>query len=310
MSQNIDEKITSSDVALNSQENLGFDIQNQEKKDQRKKIIIKVVVYVLLTFMAILSIFPFYWMIITSLKTTPEYEATVPTMFPHTIDFSNYADAFSYSNNLFVETLINSLVVGILSTAIGLIMTIIGAYAFAKMQFKGKNFVFTLMLMTMMIPGELFTTTNFITTTRDFGWSDTYTIMILPFLVSIYYIYLLRNAFLQIPDTLYKAAKVDGCSDAKYLIKVMVPLSAPTIVSITILKLIGTWNSYMWPQLVNSSEWRLVSNWMASCGITSDGTDYPMKMAAALIVSIPLFIVFLFFRKYIMKGVSKSGIKG
>ena len=282
MSQNIDEKITSSDVALNSQENLGFDIQNQEKKDQRKKIIIKVVVYALLTFMAILSIFPFYWMIITSLKTTPEYEATVPTMFPHTIDFSNYADAFSYSNNLFVETLINSLVVGILSTAIGLIMTIIGAYAFAKMQFKGKNFVFTLMLMTM----------------------------ILPFLVSIYYIYLLRNAFLQIPDTLYKAAKVDGCSDAKYLIKVMVPLSAPTIVSITILKLIGTWNSYMWPQLVNSSEWRLVSNWMASCGITSEGTDYPMKMAAALIVSIPLFIVFLFFRKYIMKGVSKSGIKG
>ena len=155
MSQNIDEKITSSDVALNSQENLGFDIQNQEKKDQRKKIIIKVVVYALLTFMAILSIFPFYWMIITSLKTTPEYEATVPTMFPHTIDFSNYADAFSYGNNLFVETLINSLVVGILSTAIGLIMTIIGAYAFAKMQFKGKNFVFTLMLMTMMIPGEL-----------------------------------------------------------------------------------------------------------------------------------------------------------
>lgn len=140
MSQNIDEKITSSDVALNSQENLGFDIQNQEKKDQRKKIIIKVVVYALLTFMAILSIFPFYWMIITSLKTTPEYEATVPTMFPHTIDFSNYADAFSYSNNLFVETLINSLVVGILSTAIGLIMTIIGAYAFAKMQFKGKKF--------------------------------------------------------------------------------------------------------------------------------------------------------------------------
>lgn len=309
MSQNSDNMSTSINE-IKSKESLGFDTKEQEKKDKYKKIISQVIIYTLLTIMAILAIFPFYWMIITSLKTTAEYEATVPTMFPHVIDFTNFSDAFAYSNNLFGKTLFNSIVIGLVSTALSLVLTVIGAYAFAKMQFKGKNFVFTLMLMTMMIPGELFTTTNFITTTRDFQWSDTYVIMIMPFLVSIYYIYLLRNAFMQIPDTLYKAAKVDGCSDAKYLLKVMIPLSAPTIISITILKLIGTWNSYMWPQLVNSAEWRLVSNWMASCGITSEGTDYPMKMAAALIVSIPLFIVFIFFRKYIMKGVSKSGIKG
>lgn len=304
------EQTISNNKVGTSQESLGFDTKLQEKKDQRKKIIIRTIVYILLTIGAIGSIFPFYWMIITSFKTTAEYEATVPTFFPHDFDYTNYKDAFNYSNNLFSETLINSLVVGIISTAFGLILTIVAAYAFAKMQFKGKNLLFTIMLMTMMIPGELFTTTNYITTTRNFQWADTYTIMIVPFLVSIYYIYLLRNAFKQIPDSLYQAARVDGCSDAKYLIKVMIPLSAPTIISITILKLIGVWNSYMWPQLVNSAEWRLVSNWMASCGITSEGTDYPMKMAAAVIVSIPLFIVFIFFRKYIMRGVSKSGIKG
>jgi multiple sugar transport system permease protein len=231
-------------------------------------------------------------------------------MFPQQFVFTNYGDAFSYSNNLFVQTLVNSLVVGVFSTAISLVLTILAAYAFARMNFKGKNLLFTLLLMTMMIPGELFTTTNYVTTMRDFRWGDTFTIMIVPFLVSVYYIYLLRNAFMQIPDTLYKAAKVDGCNDMKFLVKVMIPLAGPTIISITILKLIGIWNSYMWPQLTNTQEWRLVSNWMASCGITSEGTNYPMKMAAAVIVSIPLFIVFVFFRKYIMKGVSRSGTKG
>jgi multiple sugar transport system permease protein len=173
-----------------------------------------------------------------------------------------------------------------------------------------------------MIPGELFTITNYITTTAKFGWSDTYTIMILPFLCSIYYIYLLRNSFMSIPDSLYKAAKVDGCSDIRFLVKIMIPLAGPTIISITILKLIGTWNSYIWPQLVNSETWGLVSNWMSRCGLPGSVkdpvtglartiyTDYPVRMAASMIISIPLFIVFVLFRKYIMRGVSKSGIKG
>ena len=293
-----------------TEDSLHLDVEKQKKKQKIFFILRQIGIYVALLFFAVLCIFPFYWMIMTSFKTQSEYELEVPTMFTQQFVFTNYGDAFSYSNNLFVQTLVNSLVVGVFSTAISLVLTILAAYAFARMNFKGKNLLFTLLLMTMMIPGELFTTTNYVTTMRDFRWGDTFTIMIVPFLVSVYYIYLLRNAFMQIPDTLYKAAKVDGCNDMKFLVKVMIPLAGPTIISITILKLIGIWNSYMWPQLTNTQEWRLVSNWMASCGITSEGTNYPMKMAAAVIVSIPLFIVFLFFRKYIMKGVSRSGTKG
>lgn len=293
-----------------TEDSLQLDVEKQKKKQKIFFILRQIGIYVALLFFAVLCIFPFYWMIMTSFKTQSEYELEVPTMFPQQFVWTNYGDAFSYSNNLFVQTLVNSLVVGVFSTAISLVLTILAAYAFARMNFKGKNLLFTALLMTMMIPGELFTTTNYVTTMRDFRWGDTFTIMIVPFLVSVYYIYLLRNAFMQIPDTLYKAAKVDGCNDMKFLVKVMIPLAGPTIISITILKLIGIWNSYMWPQLVNTQEWRLVSNWMASCGITSEGTNYPMKMAAAVIVSIPLFIVFVFFRKYIMKGVSRSGTKG
>lgn len=289
---------------------LQVDVQKQEKKDKVIFIVKQVFTYIFLLFFAILCMFPFYWMLMTSFKTEAEYELTIPTFFPQELYPQNYAEAFGYHNGLFGQVLINSLVVGIVSTAISLVLIILSAYAFARMNFKGKNLLFSLMLMTMMIPGELFTTTNYITTMRDFQWADTFTIMIVPFLVSIYYVYLLRNAFMQIPESLYKAAKVDGCSDLKFLFTVMIPLAGPTIISITILKLIGVWNSYMWPQLVNTSEWQLVSNWMASCGMTSEGTNYPMKMAAAVIISIPLFIVFICFRKYIMKGVSKSGTKG
>lgn len=287
-----------------------LNVEKQEQKQKVKKVLSYVLTYLLLTVAAILCLFPFLWMILTSFKTLSEYQDIVPSFFPKGFYYQNYINAFEYSNNLFSRTLLNSIFVGLTSTFLGLILTVLAAYAFARMKFAGREFLFSCLLMTMMIPGELFTTTNFITTTSDLKWGDTLTIMIVPFLVSVYYIYLLRNAFKQIPETLYKAAKVDGCSDFKYLIKVMVPMTAPTIVSITILKLIGVWNSYMWPQLVNSPQWRLVSNWMAQCGIGSDGTDYPMKMAAAVIISIPLFIVFMLFRKYIMKGVSRSGIKG
>ena len=296
-------------TAKNTSVNLDFDVKKQEQKQRIAHIIREILVYIFLAIIAIACVFPFYWMLMTSFKSEAEYEYEVPTMIPEKFIASNYADAFKYSNNLFSQTLINSLVVGLVSTAISLILIILAAYAFARLKFPGKNFVFSALLMTMMIPGELYTTTNYVTTAK-LQWSDTYTIMIVPFLVSVYYIYLLRNTFMQIPESLYKAAKVDGCSDMKFLVKVMIPLAGPTITSITILKLIGVWNSYMWPELVNRQEWRLVSNWMASCGITSEGTNYPMKMAAAVIISIPLFIVFIFFRKYIMKGVSKSGTKG
>ena len=227
--------------------------------------------------------------------------------------------------NLFGQTLINTLVVGVVSTLISIIVTILTAYAFAKMEFKGKNLLFTLMLGTMMIPGEMFTITNYLTINK-FGWANTYTVLILPFMVSIYYIYLLRNNFKQIPNSLYQAAKVDGLSDMGYLFKVMVPLTAPTLISVTLLKFIGTWNSYIWPQLVNEPEMQLITNWVTGgfhdtqearinviAGQLAYGTSQSltsMKMAAVCMVSLPLFLLFVFFRKYIMHGVSKSGTKG
>ncbi len=254
-------------------------------------------------------------MIISSLKTETVYREPIPTFFvkPSELQWKNYQTVIQYGNNLFGSMLVNTIVVGVISTLLGVIVTIITAYAFAKMEFKGKNFLFSLLLATMMIPGELFTITNFMTV-NNLGWTKSYTVMILPFLVSVFYIYLLRNAFKQIPDSLYKAAKVDGCSDVKYLIKVMVPLTAPTLISIVLLKFIGTWNSYIWPRLANggSEEWQLLSNWVSK-GFTAAGSSESLttlKMAAATMVSLPLLIVFICFRKYIMRGVSKSGIKG
>ena len=300
-------------VTLNSEKNI--------KKDKVKKIVRNILIYSFLVIIAVLSFLPFYWMIITSLKTEPEYRQSVPTFFPHFIQWKNYSQVMSASNNLFGTTLINTIVVGVVSTLLGVLITIITAYAFARIEFKGKNILFAILLATMMIPGELYTTTNYITVgKRYFGWNDTYVVMIVPFLVSVYYIYLLRNNFMQIPESLYKAAKVDGISDIGYLFKVMVPLTMPTLISITLLKFIGTWNSYIWPQLVNEESWRMISNWMHMTSFTDpNGVLSPVKyneamttlrMAASCMVSLPLFVLFIFFRKYIMRGVSKSGTKG
>ena len=197
------------------------------------------------------------------------------------------------------------------STALSLIITVLSAFAFARLEFKGKNALFAALLATMMIPGELFTITNY-QTVSQLGWKETYTVLIVPFLVSVFYIYLLRQNFLQIPNELYLAAKVDGTSDIKYLWKVMIPLALPTIISITILKMMGSWNSYMWPRLVaNDDAHRLITNGLRTAFTNAEGvTDIPVQMAAVAVVSFPLFMVFIFLRKYIMKGVSRSGIKG
>lgn len=292
------------------------DINKIERREKIVGIVNKVIVYVLLTLGALTCIFPFYWMIISSFKTLEEYNQAVPSLWPNKWTTGAYTVAFTYNNSLFSIVLKNSIIVGLISTFASVVLTILAAYAFARVKFKGKNLLFSILMATMMVPGELFTIPNYVQTS-NWGWNDSYTILILPFLCSIYYIYLLRNSFKSIPESLYKAAKVDGCSDFEYLVKVMIPLSAPTIISITILKLIGTWNSYMWPELVNGETWRLVSNWMSAAGSNSTRlqgkgytVDQPMRMAASMIISIPLFIVFIFFRKYIMRGVSKSGIKG
>ena len=273
------------------------------------KLLVLVGTYVFLIAMALIVLFPFYWMLISSVKSLSEYRLSVPSFWPQQIVLSNYVDAFTTASlgTLFM----NTMYVGLVSTILSLIITILTAFAFARLEFKGKNLLFAALLATMMIPGELFTITNYATVTQ-FGWINTYTVLIVPFLVSVFYIYLLRQNFLQIPNELYLAAKVDGTSDFKYLWKVMVPLALPTLISITILKMMGAWNSYIWPRLVaNDEAHRMITNGLRNAFTeTSGDVNYPVQMAAVALVSLPLFLVFVFLRKYIMSGVSRSGIKG
>ena len=285
-------------------------LNTEKTKGTIGKILAKIATYAFLIFMAIIVIFPFYWMIISSLKSLPEYKLPNPTFWPKQVMISNYVDAFNTAS--LGRLFINTMIVGIVSTLLSLVITVLSAFAFARLEFKGKNLLFSGLLATMMIPGELFTITNYITV-NSFGWMKTYTVLIVPFLVSVFYIYLLRQNFLQIPNELYLAAKVDGTSDIKYLWKVMIPLALPTIISITILKMMGAWNSYIWPRLVaNDDAHRLITNGLRTAfDTTAEGdVNYPLQMAAVAIVSFPLFLVFVFLRKYIMKGVSRSGIKG
>ena len=270
------------------------------------KVLTLFITYAFLIVMALIVLFPFYWMIISSLKSLDEYRASVPTFWPRMVLISNYAEAFSTGN--LGRLFLNTAYVGIVSTMLSLIITILTAFAFARLEFKGKNALFGALLATMMIPGELFTITNY-QTIFMLGWQNTYTVLIVPFLVSVFYIYLLRQNFLQIPNELYLAAKVDGTSDFKYLWKVMVPLSLPTLISITILKMMGAWNSYVWPRLVaNDDAHKLITNGLRNAFNSSTGeTNYPVQMAAVAMVSFPLFLVFIFLRKYIMTGVSRSG---
>lgn len=273
------------------------------------KVLVQILLYLFLILMAVIVIFPFYWMINSSLKTLAEYRLSVPTFWPTKVMWSNYAEAFSSASlgKLFV----NTLYVGIVSTILSLVITVLTAFAFARLDFKGKNLLFAGLLATMMIPGELFTITNYGTVTQ-LGWLNSFVVLIVPFLVSVFYIYLLRQNFLQIPNELYLAAKVDGTSDLKYLWKVMIPLALPTLISITILKMMGAWNSYIWPRLVaNDEAHRLITNGLRNAFTESTGdVNIPVQMAAVALVSLPLFLVFVFLRKYIMKGVSRSGIKG
>ena len=273
------------------------------------RFFVKFFLYAFLIAMAVIVLFPFYWMIISSLKSLAEYRLNVPTFFPKKILLSNYAEAFTTASlgRLFYNTMI----VGVISTLLSLVITVLSAFAFARLEFKGRDAMFGALLATMMIPGELFTITNYATVT-SFGWMNTFTALIVPFLVSVFYIYLLRQNFMQIPNELYLAAKVDGTSDLKYLWKVMVPLSLPTLISITILKMMGAWNSYIWPRLVaNDEAHRMITNGLRNAFTETTGdVNYPVQMAAVALVSAPLFLVFVFLRKYIMAGVSRSGIKG
>ena len=289
------------------------DMSQVTAKQRIVKIVVTTLIYLFLIVMALIVLFPFYWMINSSLKSLEEYRLGVPTLYPHVIHFDNYVTAFK-AESLSVSLgslFVNTVYVGLVSTVLSLIVTVLSAFAFARLEFKGKNVLFAGLLATMMIPGELFTITNYQTVYR-FGWMNSFVVLIIPFLVSVFYIYLLRQNFLQIPNELYLAAKVDGTSDIKYLWKVMIPLSLPTLISITILKMMGAWNSYIWPRLVaNDDAHSLITNGLRNAFTETTGdVNYPVQMAAVALVSLPLFLVFVFLRKYIMKGVSRSGIKG
>ena len=265
--------------------------------------------YIFLVIFGLFMIFPFYWMIITSLKTEAEIALLVPTFFPKVIAISNIPQAIIRLNAW--RLLYNTITVGIWSTLGTLITTVLAAFAFSRVKFPGREFIFTLFLGTMMIPGEMMVISNYITVAHWSGMNK-YWAMIVPFLISVYYIYLLRQNFRQIPNELYYAAKVDGTSDMKYLLKVMIPIAAPTLITITILKLMGAWNSYAWPMRITTlEEMRLITTGLRSSFSDSEGrTAQGLQMAASFVVTIPLLFVFIFLRKYIMKGVSRSGIKG
>ena len=212
------------------------DMQKVSTQQKVIRIIVQVLLYTFLAVMALIVIFPFYWMIISSLKTLDEYRQSIPTLVPRTFDWHNFVEVFTNEDLLLGRLFANTLYVGIISTALSLVITVLSAFAFARLEFKGKNALFAALLATMMIPGELFTITNY-QTVNSFGWLKTFTVLIIPFLVSVFYIYLLKQNFMQVPNELYLAAKVDGTSDIKYLWKVMIPLALPTIISITILKM-------------------------------------------------------------------------
>ena len=289
------------------------DTNTTQKVDKILHIIGMTLIYLFLAIMALIIIFPFYWMLITSLKSTEEIRRTTQTFFPEVVMWSNYVDVFKRFD--FVTYLRNTLIVGVISTLGTLITTIFAAFAFARLEFKGRDLMFSILLMTMMIPGEMMVITNYITVS-NLGWlkdaAGVFTSMIVPFWISVFYIYLLRQNFKQIPNELYLAAKVDGKSDWSYLWKVMVPLAKPTLITIFILKLMGAWNSYVWPNLVADKEqYRLISNGLRSSFSTVTGEpQYGLQMAATVLVTVPLLLLFIFFRKYIMRGVGRAGIKG
>ena len=282
----------------------------KQKRAETRKKIVKIFTYVMLGVWALIVLFPFYWMILTSFKSYGSYNSeNTPKFFPTDPTVENYDTAFTAVplGDYFLNTLIFTL----LTTAVMLVVTILAAFAFARLNFKGKNIAFTVFLSLMMIPSELVVITNFVTITT-MGLRNTFKGLILPSVTSVFYIYLLKENFASVPDELYLAAKVDGTSDFKYLCKVLVPMCAPTVVTVTILKVIECWNSYIWPRLITDDEnYYLVSNGIQAIREGGFGREnIPGMMAAVTVISLPLIILFLVFRKKIMEGVARGGTKG
>ena len=287
-----------------------MDFEKIDRAARLREAAIKTVTYLFLGFWALVVLFPFYWMILTSIKSYASYNAEfIPQLFTLNPTFQNYVDAFTAVP--LADYFVNTLIFTLGTTAIMLVVTVLAAFAFSRLDFPGRDLTFTLFLALMMIPNELVVITNFVTITnadlRNDFWG-----LILPSVTSVFYIYLLRENFSQIPDELYWAAKIDGTSDMKYLLKVMFPMCRPTIVTITILKVIECWNSYIWPRLITDDpNYFLVSNGIQEIRENGFGREnIPAMMAAVVVISVPLVVLFLIFRKKIMEGVSRGGTKG
>jgi multiple sugar transport system permease protein len=295
-------------------------VYDNEAKIRRKKIISQTIIYGLLVGFAIFIVIPFYWMILTSLKSAEAVFKTPPDVWlrPSEWEIRNYWLVIR-GEVPYGRFMLNTVVVAAISTMGTVLTTILAAFAFAKLNFKGRDAFFLLLIATMMIPGEMFVITNFLTVSAagwvaDQNYLDAVLAMTLPFMTSIFYIFFLRQTFKTVPNELYYAAKVDGTKDFMYLWKIMVPIAKPTIITITILNAMGTWNAFIWPQLVTqfNESHRLVSNGLRGAAYVDDAGRvlFNEQMAAAFLVTLPLLIVFMLLKKYIMRGVSRSGIKG
>lgn len=284
--------------------------QQIERAAARRKKAVRTVTYILLALWALIVLFPFYWMLLTSVKSYGAYNSEyIPKFFTLSPTLENYADAFRAVP--LGRYLLNTFLFTVATTAIMMVVITLAAFAFARLNFRGKNLVFTLFLALMMIPNELVIITNFATIT-SMNMRNTFLGLILPSVTSVFYIYLLKENFAQVPDSLYFAAKVDGTSDLKYLCKVMVPICRPTLITIVILKVIECWNSYVWPRLITDDEnYFLVSNGIQEIRENGFGREnIPAMMAAVVVISVPLIVLFLIFREKIMAGVSRGGTKG
>lgn len=287
-----------------------IDYRKIENRARTGRIILNIVIYTLLILWGLIVLFPFYWMLLTSVKSYGSYNAEhVPSFFTLSPTLQNYVDAFTTVS--LGKYLLNTLIFTLITTAIMLIVITLSAFAFARLDFKGKNIVFTLFLSLMMIPNELVVITNF-TTITNLGMRNTFLGLILPSVTSVFYIYLLKENFAQIPDELYYAAKVDGTSDMRYLRRVMIPICRPTLITIVILKIIECWNSYVWPRLITDNpDYYLVSNGIQEIRENGFGREnIPAMMAAVVVISVPLILLFLIFRKKVMAGVARGGTKG
>ena len=286
------------------------DYENMQQAAKRKSGLIQALTYLGLSIWAVVVLFPFYWMVLTSLKSYSAYNAEhTPVFFTLSPTLENYENAFTAVP--LGGYLLNTLIFAVATTAIMVVVSTLAASAFARLRFRGKNLLFGLFLSMMMIPSELVVITNFVTIT-NWDMRNSFPGLILPSITSVFYIYLLKESFEQVPDELYRAAKVDGTSDLKYLWKVMIPICRPTIVTITILKLIECWNSYVWPRLITDDQaYFLVSNGIQEIRENGFGREnVPAMMAAVVVISVPLILLFLAFRNKIMEGVSRGGMKG